>query len=131
MCYRLKQKELDDIPNWTNERLLDQVEYFGDYMTVIARQHVSEIPNKSDSDPDVVKMKSDYKAVKNELNTRLKNQAEKDLLAEVEGGSNQIALITASGALGIPVHDKASSQVASIKTKYESNRKSLITALGT
>ena len=124
MCKKLKQSEIAQISKWTNEKLLDQVEYFGDYMTVIAMQHANEIPNKGDKDPDVVKMKSDYAAVKKELNTRLKNQQEIDLLAEVESGSNQIALISAGNAhaLGIPAHGNTPTQVTNVKIQYKSNR---------
>lgn len=133
MCYRLTLKEIDEIPKWSNEKLLDQVEYFGDYMTVIETQSANGIAHKDDKDADVVKMKSDYKVVRDELTSRLKTQKEIDLLIDVESGSNQIALITASngGALGIPPHGNTLDQVASIKTQYKSNRENLVLSLGT
>lgn len=130
MCYRLTLKEIEEIPKWDNEKLLDQVEYFGDYKTLIETQDANGIANKDDNDADVVKMKSDYKVVKGELVLRLKSQQEIDLLVEVESSSNQIALIGASGALGIPAHGNTPSQVVSIKNQYESDREDLVTTLG-
>ena len=132
MAYSLTQDELDEIPKWTNEKLLDQVEYFGDYKTLIETQDANGIAHKDDTDPDVVKMRNDYKAVRDELISRLKSQQEIDLLAEVESGSNQIALIGASraGALGIPAHGNTPSQVTNVKTQYKSDREDLVTAIG-
>ena len=132
MAYSLKKPELDSIPEWTNEKLLDQVEYFGDYKTLIETQNANGVAHKDDTDSDVVKLKSDYEAVRKELVERLKNQMEVDLLAEVESGSNQIALISASraGALGIPAHGNTPTQVVNVKTQYKSDRQDLVTAIG-
>lgn len=132
MCYKLKKDELAQISKWTNEKLLDQVEYFGDYKTLIEMQDANGIAHKDDTDPDVVKMKSDYKSVRDELLSRLTTPQEIALLAAVEDGSNQIALLTASNAkaLGIPAYDTTPGQVVSIKAQYNSNREDLVTTLG-
>ena len=55
-----------------------------------------------------------------------------DLLAAVEDGVSQMALIQASnaGALGIPAHGNTPNQVANMKTQYKSDRQDLVTAIG-
>ena len=129
MAKKLSQNEIKDIPNWSGEKLLDQLEYFSDYKNLIDAQNASGIANKSTADKDVRKLHNDYDVIKTEIFKRLQSVNDREALAQMEDYSNAIALHSARGALGIPDDGKTENDMQTIKNNYNTNRMEIISKL--